>query len=85
MNLSPRYSHNDIHIMRGFLGVCVWGGGGGGGREEACVIGEILLCFAVEQSKQCLKQKASSGKRKQKERLQAGLMLTTQKRIVNRG
>ena len=48
-----------------------------GGREGACVIGETLLCFAVEQSKQCLKRKASSGKRKQKERLQASLMLTT--------
>ena len=70
--------------MQGSLGVgvCVWEGGGGG--EGACVIGETLLCFAVEQSKQCLKRKASSGKRKassgkrkQKERLQAGLMLTT--------
>ena len=51
--------------------------GRGGGREGGCVIGETLLCFAVEQSKQCLKRKASSGKRKQKERLQASLMLTT--------
>ena len=65
--------------------MCVCGGGGGGfGRGEACVIGETLLCFAVEQSKQCLKRKAISGKRKQKERLQASLMLTTQKRGVNK-
>ena len=58
------------------------GGGGGGGewREGASVIGETPLCSAVllvEQSKQCLKRRASSGKRKQKERLQASLMLKT--------
>ena len=63
-----------IFTQCGGFWVCVCGGEGGG---KACVIGEILLCFAVEQSKQCLKRKASSGKRKQKERLQASLMLTT--------
>ena len=63
-----------IFTQCGGFWVCVGGRGGGG---EACVIGETLLCFAVEQSKQCLKRKASSGKRKQKERLQASLMLTT--------
>ena len=64
-----------IFTQCGGFWVCV--GGRGGGAGEACVIGETLLCFAVEQSKQCLKRKASSGKRKQKERLQASLMLTT--------
>ena len=64
--------------MRGFLGVCVCVcGEGGGGREGGCVIGETLLCFAVERSQQRLKGKASSGKKKQKERLQASLMLTS--------
>ena len=41
------------------------------------MIGETLLCFAVERSQQCLKGKASSGKKKQKERLQASLILTS--------
>ena len=66
-----------IFTQCGGFWVCVCVCVGGGGRGEACVIGETLLCFAVEQSKQCLKRKASSGKRKQKERLQASLMLTT--------
>ena len=58
--------------VSGCVRVCVRGG-----REGGCVIGETLLCFAVERSRQCLKRKASSGKKKQKERLQASLMLTS--------
>ena len=71
-------SHPLIFTQCGGFWVCACVcAGGGGGREGGCVIGETLLCFAVERSQQCLKGKASSGKKKQKERLQASLMLTS--------
>ena len=54
----------DIHTMRAFLGVFVGGGRGWGFWGVEWREGATLLCFAVERSKQCLKRKASSGKKK---------------------